>query len=129
MVEFNNLPSPLKSFFTRVQESSFLFWSVLIVILSVISVAVRFPFDVVPSMILSLFLPGYLIARTVIGKMNWMETIAVSVLVSIVITVFATFFLQTMFNFPFTRETIIEASLLSCVILIGFHYLRGIFGE
>ncbi|MEW6295850.1 MAG: hypothetical protein AB1467_06200 [Candidatus Diapherotrites archaeon] len=113
-----------KNFLLFLKKTNRYFWIFLWIILTALSLYFNLFFGPLFYVATALFLPGYLLAGLIIEKMNIFEVIALSVFLSMGLIAFSTLFLQTLLGFPLDRGTIVEASLLPCVILLGIHYVR-----
>ncbi len=104
-------------------------YGLMIILISVLSIYFPFPLHELITAFGALIFPGYLFYRLVIKNPPVIETIVLSVILSIGIIVFFTFILTAALNFPFDRTTIISASVLSNVIFLGIHFIKGIISE
>jgi len=112
------------NFLLRLKKTNIYFWIFLWIALTALSLFFDFFFGPVFYVVAGLFLPGYLLAGLIIEKMNVFEIIALSVFLSMGLIAFSTLFLQTLLGFPLDKGTIVEASLLPSVVLLGIHYVR-----
>jgi hypothetical protein len=127
-MQFNerNLIELIEAFISRINLFSF---GLFVVAVSALSIYFPFPLNEVFVAFISLFFPGYLFYRLIIKESFFIETFVVSVILSMGIIVFSTFLLTVTLNFPFNKTTITSAAVLSTVIFLGIHFLRGALTE
>ncbi len=77
----------------------------------------------------ALFFSGYLFFRLIIKFSPIVETFMLSIVLSMGIIVFSTFILTVTVSFPFNKTTITSAAVLSNVVFLGIHFLRGFLNE
>lgn len=100
-----------------------------LIAVSALSIYFPFPLHEIFVAFIALFFSGYLFYRLIIKQSPLIETFVLSVILSMGIIVFFTFILTSAFNFPFDKSTITSAAVLSAVIFLGIHFLRGILSE
>jgi len=122
-IPFNELKNP-KEFLFYLKETNVFFWIVLLLALSAISLVIDYPLNQAPVALLCLFVPGYLFSTLVLGKLEWVETITLSIVVSTGLVVTGVLVLNKYFLLPFDKSTIVEAGILCTVILFGLHQLK-----
>ena len=100
-------------------------------LIAVSALSIYFPFPLHEFFVafLALFFSGYLFYRLIIKSSDLIETFVVSIVLSMGIVVFSTFILTVVFLFPLDKATITSAAVLSNVIFLGIHFLRGFLSE
>jgi len=100
-----------------------------IIAVTALSIYFPFPLSEIFTAFASLLFPGYLFYRLIIKESPAIETFVLSVILSMGVIVFSTFILTATFLFPFNRSTIASAAVLSNVIFLGIHFLKGVLSE
>ena len=96
---------------------------------SIINIFVDFFPLAFPTAITALFLPGYLLARLILEKLDYLESIVFGIVLSIGLEVIMVLVLVKVFAFPFNKLTILESALLLCIALIALIELKRFFSE
>ena len=104
-------------------------WTIFFIILSAASLIARYPFDSIFVAIGALFLPGYLLALIVLGKLSKIEAIVYGIVLSVGLIVVGMWILNLSFAFNLDYGNIVRAELLVLVILVVLMVLRRKFLE
>ncbi len=100
-----------------------------VVAVSAVSIYFEFPLHEIFVAFAALFFPGYLFYRLIIKESPYVETFVLAIVLSMAIIVFSTFILTVIFSFPLNKFTVTSASVLSNVIFLGIHFLKGVLRE
>lgn len=100
-----------------------------VIIATAFSIYFPFPLSELFVAFSALFFCGYLFFRLIIKDAGFIETFVISVILSMGIIVFFTFILTVAFNFLFDRNTIASAAVMSNVVFLGIHFVKGAMNE
>lgn len=120
------LISAVKTFVSRVNLFNF---GLFVIAFSALSIYFPFPLNEIFVAFLALFFSGYLFFTLIIKKPDVIELFVFSVILSMGLIVFSTFLLTVVFNFPFDKSTITSAGVLSSVVFLGIHFIKGVLNE
>ncbi|MDO8537278.1 MAG: hypothetical protein Q7S21_00170 [archaeon] len=111
------------------KKLNFIELSVILMFFALLNIFVEFfPFSVL-SVLAALFLPGYLLAKLILEKLDYLESIIFGIVLSIGLEVIMVLILVKVFAFPFNKLTILESALLLCIALIALIELKRFFNE
>jgi len=116
-------------FLKALKKTNFIIASTFLMFFSVLNIFVEFFAFNFATAIISLFLPGYLLARLILEKLETIEAIIFGIVLSIGLEVIMVVILVKVFAFPFNKITIIESAVLLCIALIALLELKGFLSE
>lgn len=112
-----------------IRHLNFIELSVILMFFALLNIFVEFIAFSLISVITALFLPGYLFARLILEKLDYLESIVFGIVLSIGLEVIMVLVLVKVFVFPFNKLTILETALLLCIALIALTELKRFFNE